>query len=513
MGRIVVTAAWASDAAIAPTRALYSAAQTRELDRLAIGGRAGAGYALMQAAAAAAWRALRDRRPELRRVDVVCGPGNNGGDGYELARLAWQDGVEARVWAIGTPAAGTEADQACAAWQAVGHVGAYEPGVLDGADAIVDALYGTGLSRPVEGLAAEAIADIRAQRHAYVMSIDIPSGLHADTGRVLGMAVMANLTISFIGRKIGLYTGLGPEYAGERLFDDLGVAAPSEIGPLATLLDQDDLLRWLPPRRRGAHKGDNGFVLLIGGDRGYAGAIVLAARAALRSGSGRVAVATRSAHASALVAGQPEVMFRGVESVDELLPLMAQADVVAIGPGLGREAWGRAMWSAALASSRPLVVDADALNLLAEQAQHRDDWVLTPHPGEAARLLQTTVAAVEADRISATRALVARYGGTVVLKGAGSLIGDRSLAVCPYGNPGMAVGGAGDVLTGIVASVMAQAEALSMDVVSAVRCAVLVHALAGDRAAQRIGERGLLPSDLIDALPAIVNPCADGGRV
>jgi hydroxyethylthiazole kinase-like uncharacterized protein yjeF len=481
-------------------RRLYSAAQVREIDRRAIGGQAGAGYALMQRAAAAAWRALRERKPDASRVDIVCGPGNNGGDGYEIATLARNDGVDARVWAIGEPAPGTEAAMACAAWRLLGTVHPYAPGVLDGASLIVDALYGTGLSRPPVHAAAAAIDEMRSVG-AWVLAVDIPSGLSADTGQPLGNAVRADLTVTFIGRKLGLYTAQGPDHAGERVFDDLGVETAESEPFLAHLLDASELRAALPKRARGAHKGGNGFALLIGGDAGFAGAILLATRATLRTGAGLVAVATRAEHAGMLAAAQPEAMFRGVADVDGLKPLLQKAGVIAIGPGLGQNDWGRAMWKAALQTDLPLVVDADALNLLAEKPQKRGNWILTPHPGEAARLLGSDVKTVEADRVAATRALVDRYGGCTILKGAGTLIGGTQIALCPYGNPGMATGGMGDTLTGIVAALLAQKLPLE----DAARFGVLVHARAGDLAAQH-GERGLLPSDLIDSLRAVVNP-------
>lgn len=482
------------------TRPLYSAAQVREIDRRAIGGQTRAGYALMQRAAAAAWRELRERKPDASRIDIVCGPGNNGGDGYEIASLAKSGGLEVRVWAIGEPAPGTEATMACAAWKRLGAVHPYAPGVLQGAGLIVDALYGTGLSRPPVHAAAAAIAEI-CSSGAWVLAVDVPSGLHTDTGQPLGQAVRADLTVSFIGRKLGLYTGQGPDHAGERVFDDLGVAADADIDSLAQLLDVDELRAALPRRPRGAHKGSNGFALLIGGGAGFAGAILLAARAALRSGAGLVAVATRAEHAGMLAAAQPEAMFRGVSAAEELQPLLQKAGVIAIGPGLGQQDWGRALWRAALLADLPLVVDADALNLLAESPSRRDNWVLTPHPGEAARLLGCDVKTIEADRVAATRALVDRYGGCAILKGAGSLIGGREIAVCPYGNPGMATGGMGDTLTGIVAALVAQKLPLEQ----AARIGVLVHARAGDLAAGS-GERGLLPGDLIDSLRRVVNP-------
>jgi hydroxyethylthiazole kinase-like uncharacterized protein yjeF len=194
-------------------------------------------------------------------------------------------------------------------------------------------------------------------------------------------------------------------------------------------------------------------------------------------------------------------MCHGIEEPRALRALLERASVVALGPGLGRGEWGRALWSQALEAPQPLVVDADGLNWLAENPQRREDWVLTPHPGEAARLLGTTATAVQADRVAAARELQRRYGGVVVLKGAGTLVQGRALALCPYGNPGMAVGGMGDVLTGLIAALLAQ----GLGVEAAARAGVLAHALAGDRAAAR-GERGLVPGDLLDELRPLLNP-------
>lgn len=489
----------------AAARALYGAAGVRELDRRAIA--AGTpGYELMQRAAAACWRELRARRPDPARLHAVCGPGNNGGDGYEIACLAHDAGWPVQVWSVGRPREDGDGARARRAWLSRGAVAPYAAGVLDDAQVIVDAIYGTGIARPVEGPAAQAIAEINARAgQAFVLAVDVPSGLDADTGRVQGIAVHAQLTVSFIGRKLGLYTGSGPDHAGERVFDALGVEADAAVAPLARLLDASDLAPALPRRARDAHKGRHGYVLLIGGDSGYAGAILLAARAALRSGAGLVGVATRGAHAALLASAQPEAMFTPADTPESLQTLMQRADVIAIGPGLGRGDWGRAAWAAASASAQPLVIDADALNLLAEAPRPAAaPWVLTPHPGEAARLLGCGVAEIECDRRAACAALAQRYGCVAVLKGAGSLVAAddaEDIAVCPYGNPGMASGGSGDVLTGVIAALMAQGLAAGQ----AAATGVLAHALAGDRAAAA-GERGLLPSDVIAELRAVLNP-------
>ena len=267
----------------------------------------------------------------------------------------------------------------------------------------------------------------------------------------------------------------------------------------------DALPAWLPPRPRDSHKGANGHVLCIGGDLGSGGAIVLCAQAALRAGAGLASVATRAAHVPALLARQPEAMAQAVESADALAPMIARAGVIAIGPGLGQGEWGRAMFAAALAASKPLVLDADALNLLAAAPRALPAGaILTPHPGEAARLLGTDVAAVQSDRNAAALALVQRHGAIVVLKGAGTIVAapGRAPRVVAAGNPGMATGGMGDLLTGVIAALRAQ----GLDAFDAASCGALLHAHAGDLAARDDGMRGLLPSDLLPWLRRCANP-------
>jgi len=490
-----------------PERRLYAAAQVRELDRRAIEEQGIPGYTLMRRAAAAAWRAAHDRWPLLRSVAVICGAGNNGGDGYEIARLAQAAGCAVRVCETGGREPRGDAATARAAWLEVGAVEPL-PGADNGffhADLLIDAIFGTGLARPPQGAELAAIEAINAARArgVPVLAVDLPSGLHADTGAELGTAVRADLTVTFIGRKLGLYTGQGPGRTGQVVFDALGVppALHEGLAPLGELLDATDLRRWLPRRPRTAHKGDHGHVLVIGGDAGTIGAVLLAARAALRAGAGLVSVATRSAHAALLAAAQPELMSRGVESSGELQTLIGRADVIAVGPGLGQGEWGAMACAEAFAAGKPVVVDADALNLLARQPRGNPHWVLTPHPGEAGRLLGIATAQVQADRPGAALELRRRYGGAVLLKGAGTLVQGQTLALCPYGNPGMGVGGMGDALTGIVAALLGQ----GLDAEAAARAGALAHALAGDRAAGG-GERGLAPSDLIEVLRVVVNP-------
>jgi len=483
---------------------LYRAEQMRSLDRHAIEDAGIPGYTLMTRAATAAWTALQARWPDARQLLVLCGGGNNGGDGLVLARLAHKAGCQVRVLQPGEPdrSAG-DAATAHADWLAAG--GKIEPLTADTritADVIVDALLGTGFAGALAGQWCEVVDAANAAR-VPIVALDIPSGLLADSGHVEGSVIRADLTVTFIGRKPGLYTGEGPACCGEIVFDDLGVPGElyQQVAPCAML---DDGLRPNPfdaPRRRTAHKGDFGHVLVVGGDHGMNGAARLAGEAALRSGAGRVSLATRSAHAASLAAACPELMCHGVETTADLKSLLARTTVVVAGPGLGRSGWAQGLLSAVLESPLPLVLDADALNLLAGEPLARGNWILTPHPGEASRLLDSTIAAIQQDRLAAVQALQARWGGTVVLKGAGTLVcADAALPfICSTGNPGMATAGSGDVLSGIAGALLAQGLPLA----DAARAAVTLHGAAGDRASRQ-GERGRLARDLIAELPGLL---------
>lgn len=487
--------------------ALYTAAQVRELDRRAIENGGVCGYTLMERAGAAAFAVLRGRFPRARRVVVVCGPGNNGGDGYVLARLAHEAGLAVTVLALGEAAAGkgdaARARQACV--EAGVAVTGFEVAAVAGADVLVDALLGTGLEREVDGEFRTAIEAINAARRP-VLALDIPSGLHADTGLVMGAGVHASATVSFIGLKAGLFTGRGPELTGEVLFDSLGVPTTiyRHVVPRARRITETALRGRLARRVRDMHKRQAGHVLVIGGAPGMPGAALLCGLAAYRTGAGLVTLAVHPLHAPCIVSAHPELIAHGVATAAEIGPLTERATLIALGPGLGRSEWGRGMLRAGLASGKPLVVDADGLNLLADEGRHASDWILTPHPGEAARLLGLTVARIQDDRFAAVRAIAERYGGVCVLKGAGTLIaedGGELIDLCDRGNPGMASGGVGDVLTGVIAALRAQ----GLPAGDAARLGVWLHATAGDDAAAAGGEIGLLASDLLPYLRRRLN--------
>jgi NAD(P)H-hydrate epimerase len=494
---------------------LYSAAGVRELDRRTIEDFGVPGYQLMCRAGAAAFEAL-DRRWPGRPLRVVCGAGNNAGDGYVIARLARAAGRHVEVLALLEPERLT-GDALRAAedylgaggtvrpWQSDAGLGATDAG-RNGDDpaVIVDALLGTGLDRDVGGRFAEAVAAVN-RAPGPVVAVDIPSGMHADTGRVMGVAVAADLTVTFVGMKAGMLTGRGPALCGEILFDDLGAPPEAAEGvPLrARRITAADVRRCLPPRPADAHKGLSGHVLVIGGGPGMPGAARLAGEAALRAGAGLVSVATLPEHVAVIAAARPELMCTGVSDGAGLTALFERATVIALGPGLGQGDWARQVADAALASGLPMVLDADGLNLLAAAPRRRTDWILTPHPGEAARLLGSGVSEVQRDRFAAVARLAERYGGTAVLKGAGTLVqaGDAVPWLCAAGNPGMAVAGMGDILTGTIAALAAQCG----DLDAAARCGVLIHARAGDIAAGT-HPRGMLASDLLAPIRKQVNP-------
>lgn len=494
---------------------VYDAAQVGALDSRLINEFGVDGFALMQRAARAAYEELAQRWPMPGRLVAFCGPGNNGGDGALVAYQAIEAGWQVILVApLGVSKASGDAARAFEAYrEAGGEIRDFVDEPIQ-ADLIVDAMFGTGLDREVTGPMAQAIDRINdASGHGVgVLAIDIASGVDASTGRIWGRAVVADATVTFIGLKLGLLTGGGAAHCGDLAFDDLGAPDALYAGQphVARRITHRDLRHVLPVRPRGAHKGDNGHVLCVGGGRGMGGAIRMSAESALRSGAGLVSVACHQDHAGAMSQARPELMCQGLpddlteaDAEARLETLMERASLIAVGPGLGQGDWGDVLWQRVLESDRPLVVDADALNRLAANGTDRENWILTPHPGEAARLLGWSTADVVADRVQAARRLAERYRAVVALKGAGTLIATPDeLWLCTQGNPGMAVGGMGDLLTGVIAGLAAQ----GMTLAEAAVFGVYVHALAGDEAANGDGERGLLPTDLLPCIRRQVNP-------
>ncbi len=469
------------------------------------------GYVLMTRAAQASLDSLRARFPGARSILVVCGAGNNAGDGYVLARLAMDLGWDVLVTALSNPA--KLRNDAGQAWRDFvargGQTGHFESSLLDGCDVVVDALLGTGLTRQVDGEYARVVRELNASP-VPVVSLDVPSGLNSDTGQPQPVAVHADLTVTFIAQKIGLYRGRAAEYCGrvECHTLDLPVEMIHGFKPEADLLSAKDLSVCLPARARHAHKGTHGRVLIIGGNAGMSGAVVLAATAALRSGAGTATVACHPDNRAIVASQRAELMCVGVHGPKELDELIERCDVIALGPGLGRDAWAQDLFEHVHRSRLPVVVDADGLRWLAaaEAAVPAGPRVLTPHAGEAAALLSTSIEQVVFDRVSAACSIAGQYGGATVVKGADSAVADTegSFGICARGNPGMATAGSGDVLTGVIAGIWAQQPSRDAAGFAVARAAVYVHAKAGDRAALK-GERGLIASDIIDHLRDCVN--------
>ncbi len=465
----------------------------------------GDAFALMARAGQAGWRCVLKHWPQAQRIAVACGPGNNGGDGYVLAKHAHESGRDVCVLRLQAPATPL-AQRACDEYIASGGRIVEAANALRDAELIVDALFGIGLSRAPDADAATLINAINAHP-APVLALDVPSGIDARSGSAPGAAIVADRSLQFIARHRGLRTGAALDHAGELELATLDLPASvfDGVDAAAFAYRADAAHDFFPLRSRDSHKGRNGHVLCVGGDAGSGGAILLAADAALHGGAGLVSVATRAAHVPALLARRPEAMAHAVENVDAMARLIERADVIAVGPGLGQGEWGRSLFDAVLACDKPRVFDADALNLLAQATRRlttRD--VITPHPGEAARLLGIATVDVQRDRFAAAQALCERYGAQVVLKGAGSIVAspDGRPAVICAGNPGMAVGGMGDLLTGCIGALLAQGFS-SRDAAIA---GTLLHAAAGDAAAREDGERGLLPSDLLPWLRRLANP-------
>ncbi len=529
---------------------LYTAQQVRRLDEVAISGHGIPGIKLMQRAGRAICDEIAGKFPAAKRWLVLCGAGNNGGDGYIAAALAQQAGLKVEVWALKAPRAlGGDARLAAQQWLEVGgEVHAWSAhgqkfaASARGAecDLIIDALLGTGLDSAPRGDYADAVGWINDQS-CVIVSADIPSGLNADNGCALGRAVRADLTVTFVALKRGLFTADGPDYTGLVSFSDLQIPATViDSADIAAesgrLIGENYLAERLLPRTRNAHKGHFGHLLAVGGNTGMSGAVRLCGEAALRSGAGKVTCLTHAAHAEMVNFACPELMVRTVVESGDLAGQTRGADILVLGTGLGLTKWSRDLFQTCINSPLPMVIDADGLNLLAldevESEAFNDRlgrrWILTPHPAEAGRLMGSDTASIQADRVGAAQALAEKFGAIIVLKGCGTVIAGpgNTYAICSLGNPGMATAGSGDVLSGVIGALIGQAGMSGRlfrtarqadegpdllpdslpDLWSCALAGVAAHAAAGDRAAAAVGERGLLASDIIARLPAVLNP-------
>ncbi|HET8538264.1 MAG TPA: NAD(P)H-hydrate dehydratase [Anaeromyxobacter sp.] len=502
---------------------LVGSAEMREIDRAAIEGFGIPSLTLMdRAGRAVAESALELAAPSGRFV-VVCGAGNNGGDGYVAARLLRAAGRDTRILALAPPeklsadarAVREQAERAGVPIDEAGELAAVDAGV---GDVVVDALLGTGLARAPEGALAGAIARIEAARvaGARVLAVDVPSGLSADTGRPLGACVRADRTVTFGFQKRGLVLYPGATHAGEVIVADIGIPAEAarRVPVGCELLSEVEARLLVPPRAPDAHKGDAGRLLVLAGSAGKTGAAHLALLGALRGGAGLVTLAARPDVLPFALAGRPEAMSAALDGkgplaradLSTLLALAKDVDAIAVGPGIPRGKETAELLRAFLSrAKKPAVVDADGLNALAEApaaiAELGVPLVLTPHPGEMARLCGNTIDDVQADRIGAATGRAKAWGVTVVLKGARTVVADPEgpPAVVATGNAGLATGGTGDVLAGLCGALLAG----GLPPPAAARAAAWVHGRAGDLAARRFGERGLVAGDLGEALGAV----------
>ncbi|CNH11638.1 putative carbohydrate kinase [Yersinia kristensenii] len=462
-------------------------------------------FDLMVRAGNAAFELARKQYPAAHHWLILCGHGNNGGDGYIVASRALAAGLNVTLIACpGNRPLPAEAHQAQSQWLAAGGV-INQPDILwpQHIDLIIDGLLGIGLRAAPQGVYATLI-DTANRHRAAKIALDIPSGLSADSGAAPGSVIRADHTLTFVTLKPGLLTGQARDWVGHLHCNDLGLtpwlaAQPVQIERLTA----GNLPQWLKPRRPCAHKGEHGRLLLVGGDKGFGGAIRMAGEAALRSGAGLVRVLTHIEHVAPILAARPELMMQEL-TPETLAQSMSWADVLVVGPGLGQSDWGRNALNLLQQSDKPALWDADALNLLALNPLKRQNRVLTPHPGEAARLLGCRVADIESDRLLSARNIVKQYGGVVVLKGAGTLIASEQgeMAIADVGNAGMASGGMGDILSGIIGSLIAQKLVLY----DAACAGCVVHGVAADKLAEVQGTRGLLATDLLSVIPKYVNP-------
>jgi NAD(P)H-hydrate epimerase len=484
---------------------IYTPESVYKLDHAAVAADGFSEPELMQRAGERVWREIDARWPGLSRITVFAGAGNNGGDAFVVALQARAQGVEVQLLVQGDLSRQSATSRhfrdlwqqgggACESWQGQGI----------GGELIVDGLLGIGLQRELDLNWQNLVGTINQASQACV-AIDIPSGLNGLTGIAQPVAIEAELTVTFIGRKSGQFLADGPDHCGELIFDDLGVS--SRVGSSqAAALEVIESCKLPAARKRNSHKNHYGNLLIVGGDQGMSGAVALAAQAALRSGAGLVTALVHP-DCRANLAAFPEIMVLGWDALEARL---ADATVVVVGPGLGRSADAQHCLELLREARQPMVIDASALDaaFLQSMTSSSGERVITPHPGEAATLLSCSTAEIQENRMLSAQRLVESFAMTTVLKGSGTLVTGTDVpvpAINTRGNPGMATAGMGDVLCGIIAAFLGQ----GLDAFSAARSAVYVHALCAESYARESDESGLLASDIIGLIPQIVKQLRD----
>lgn len=466
-------------------------------------------YTLMERAGLAVFNCLRQTYSSAKSLLVLAGKGNNGGDAYIVARLAHSQGMQVTLCEFAdVETLSDDAIQARKAWLALGIPSEnWQDLTFNQFDVCVDGLLGTGIKGEVRAPFDDVIEKVN-NSGIPVLSIDIPSGLNADTGAVCGRAINAQHTVTFVGIKSGLVTGIGKQQTGQLHFDDLGIGEAFQrlADSKGRVFGFKDLHN-LPKRPLYSHKGTYGKLLCVGGNQGMPGSIRMAAEAAMRCGAGLVKVYCHEENKTAVTNGRPELMV--VSDLAALQDALHWCDTMVVGPGLGDDAWAedalKMVLEHALQAHKPIVVDADGLNVFAKNRKlilPKHLAIITPHPLEAARVLHTRVEEVEANRYLTANELAQQFDCVALLKGAGTVVASQgNLWVCENGNPGMATAGMGDVLSGVLGALLAQGMGLRLSAIYG----MCLHSFAADLAAQESGERGLLATDLYPFLRHLVN--------
>jgi hydroxyethylthiazole kinase-like uncharacterized protein yjeF len=501
--------------------AIYSVEQIRALENRAIEQAKIAPEELMISAAKFCLTTLQQKWPSEKTLTIYCGTGNNGGDGLYLGLFAKEAGYQVEIVLLPPNTAETEQKYLSTIRLKLRQVGiepvVYTSGFEPSGKILVDALLGIGLKGLLKPKYQEIITHINYYHHdkkVKVFSVDIPSGLDANTGGIADIAVKADITATFIGYKPGLLTSFGPEFSGEIFADKLTIpdAVFSDTQAYCQEITHDKFKASLPPRSKIAHKKDFGHVVVIaGGELQFAGAGVLSATAALKTGAGLVSLIVPSKSYVRISQAPMELMCYAIDNFNlDTAGFLAKADVIVMGPGLGQNAWSKQALTYVLTLNKQVIYDADALNLIAKDdlgvsmfLSDPNKSLFTPHPGEASRLLNTTIESVQLDRFDACKKISNQYHATVVLKGAGSLIYNQAdqFALCTAANPALATAGTGDVLTGMIASLWAQ----GMSVHDAASGGVWLHAFLAEQQSQKIGQRGFVASDMVHAIPFGIN--------